>query len=178
MPMPSQPAPMTPEQAAFLASFLIEKLRHEFDTNCRVLKAVPEGKESYRPHKNSRSALELSWHLACVDLWFLDAFLAGKFEMDDDTMPDSVGSVADILAWYEDEFPSKLEKASKLSPDFWAKPLPFFGKFNSPMAAYLEIMLVHSVHHRGQLAAYLRPMGAKVPSIYGGSFDEPKELPE
>jgi uncharacterized damage-inducible protein DinB len=31
----------------------------------------------------------------------------------------------------------------------------------------------HSIHHRGQLSAYLRPMGAKVPSIYGGSADEP-----
>ena len=30
----------------------------------------------------------------------------------------------------------------------------------------------HMVHHRGQLATYLRPMGGKVPSMYGGSFDE------
>jgi hypothetical protein len=27
--------------------------------------------------------------------------------------------------------------------------------------------------HRGQLAAYLRAMGSKVPAIYGGSADEP-----
>jgi uncharacterized damage-inducible protein DinB len=31
----------------------------------------------------------------------------------------------------------------------------------------------HSVHHRGQLSTYLRPMGSKVPAIYGGSADEP-----
>ena len=31
----------------------------------------------------------------------------------------------------------------------------------------------HSIHHRGQLAAYLRAMGSKVPTIYGGSADEP-----
>jgi uncharacterized damage-inducible protein DinB len=34
-------------------------------------------------------------------------------------------------------------------------------------------MMKHSVHHRGQLSSYLRPMGAKVPAIYGGSGDEP-----
>jgi len=178
MSTPSQPAPLTTDQAVFLANFLLKKLRHEFETTCRILGAVPEGKQSYRPHEDSRSALELAWHLACVDLWFLDAFLAGKFEMDDDVMPDDVGSVADILAWYADEFPAKLEKVSQLPADFWAKPLPFFTKFNYSPAAYLEIMLVHSVHHRGQLAAYLRPMGAKVPSIYGGSHDEPKDLPD
>jgi len=31
--------------------------------------------------------------------------------------------------------------------------------------------LNHSIHHRGQLSMYLRPMGAKVPSIYGESYD-------
>ena len=29
----------------------------------------------------------------------------------------------------------------------------------------------HSIHHRWQLSAYLRPLGVKVPSIYGESFD-------
>ena len=29
----------------------------------------------------------------------------------------------------------------------------------------------NSAHHRGQLSAYLRPMGAKVPGIYGASGD-------
>jgi uncharacterized damage-inducible protein DinB len=29
-----------------------------------------------------------------------------------------------------------------------------------------------AIHHRGQLSVYLRPMGGKVPSIYGPSGDE------
>jgi uncharacterized damage-inducible protein DinB len=36
---------------------------------------------------------------------------------------------------------------------------------------YLNFVVKHSVHHRGQLSMYLRPMGAKVPSIYGESYD-------
>jgi uncharacterized damage-inducible protein DinB len=39
--------------------------------------------------------------------------------------------------------------------------------------AYLGFLNNHMIHHRGQLSTYLRPMGAKVPSIYGGSYDEP-----
>jgi uncharacterized damage-inducible protein DinB len=38
---------------------------------------------------------------------------------------------------------------------------------------FLAMAQNHSVHHRGQLAAYLRAMGSHVPSIYGGSADEP-----
>jgi uncharacterized damage-inducible protein DinB len=47
----------------------------------------------------------------------------------------------------------------------------------NPAVVFLNFALVHSVHHRGQLAAYLRPMGGKVPSIYGGSADEAWEGP-
>jgi len=42
-----------------------------------------------------------------------------------------------------------------------------------PAAMYLGFLNNHSIHHRGQLATYLRPMGSKCPSIYGGSYDEP-----
>jgi uncharacterized damage-inducible protein DinB len=43
---------------------------------------------------------------------------------------------------------------------------------------YLAFVNNHSVNHRGELVTYLRPMGSKVPSVYGGSFDEPRRAPE
>ena len=54
-----------------------------------------------------------------------------------------------------------------------ATPVEFFGVFNLPAAMYLGFLSNHSIHHRGELTTYLRPMGSKVPSIYGGSYDEP-----
>jgi uncharacterized damage-inducible protein DinB len=168
---------VTPEQAAFLLNLYIPTIRQESEITTRVLKAVPPGQDSYRPHPNSRSTIELVWHLAGVDLWFLDGFLAGKFEMEDDSMPADFSSTADIISCYEDEFALRLEKVAKLPAEFWATPLPFFGIYNHPAVMYLQFMLLHSAHHRGQLCAYLRPMGAKVPNVYGGSFDEPMETP-
>jgi len=164
---------MTPDQAAFLLTIFLPAIKKESQTTLRVLAAVPLDKGDYRPHKDSRSALELAWHLASADIWFLDGFLSGEFEMEDDNMPADISSAKDIMECYQDMFPSKLEEVSKLPPDFWATPLPFFGIFNNPAVLYLQFMLSHSIHHRGQLCAYLRPMGAKVPNIYGGSFDEP-----
>jgi uncharacterized damage-inducible protein DinB len=40
-------------------------------------------------------------------------------------------------------------------------------------ADMLWMMLSDSIHHRGQFSIYLRLVGAKVPSIYGPSADEP-----
>jgi uncharacterized damage-inducible protein DinB len=170
---------MTPEQAAFLLPIFMESLRREYATTLRVLKAVPADKGDYRPAPNSRSALELCWHLASADIWFLGGFLAGEFEMEDDTMPADFSSPADIAATYEEDMPAKLDKVEKLPAGFWATPMEFFGIYNLPAVMYLQFMLNHSIHHRGQLSAYLRPMGAKVPNVYGGSFDEPmKEFEE
>jgi uncharacterized damage-inducible protein DinB len=40
-----------------------------------------------------------------------------------------------------------------------------------PAINLLAMALKHSVHHRGQLSTYLRPMGGKNPSIYGPTAD-------
>jgi uncharacterized damage-inducible protein DinB len=46
------------------------------------------------------------------------------------------------------------------------------GIFRHPAVIYLTFIIHHGIHHRGWLCAYLRPMGAKVPAIYGPSHDE------
>lgn len=164
---------MTPEQASLLANTFLATVQKETGTTRRVLQAIPAGKAGYRPDPVSRTAIELAWHIAHSDVWFLDGFLAGKFDMEDDSMPADIGEASDIVAWYEDSFATSFEKVSTLSPEFWATPLDFFGIYNLPAAMYLQFMLLHTVHHRGQLCAYLRSMGGKVPNIYGGSADEP-----
>ena len=60
-----------------------------------------------------------------------------------------------------------------MTPQQLATPVNFLGLFNFPAYVYLGLVNNHSIHHRGQLSTYLRPMGSKVPSIYGGSADEP-----
>ena len=166
---------MTSDQAKYLLEVFLPTVRTESEKTMRVLQAVPTGHENYRPHANSRSTLELVWHIAGVDIWFLDGFMAGNFSMEDDTMPAEFSTAADIALWYEDNFSPKLAKVAKLPGEFWATPLPFFGIYNHPAVIYVQFMMHHTIHHRGQLCAYLRPMGGKVPSIYGGSFDEPME---
>jgi uncharacterized damage-inducible protein DinB len=40
-----------------------------------------------------------------------------------------------------------------------------------PAINFLAMATKHSVHHRAQLSTYLRPMGGKIPGIYGPSAD-------
>ena len=82
-------------------------------------------------------------------------------------------SADNIVAFYQQAFPEKLKTLRSLSGEALTRPVDFFGMMTAPAVSFLAMANSHSIHHRGQLAAYLRPMGSKVPSIYGGSADEP-----
>jgi uncharacterized damage-inducible protein DinB len=170
---------MKPEAAVALRDFFATGLAEEAKTTRRVLEAVPEKGNDYRPDAKSRTGFELAWHIASSDAWFLDGILAGEFKMEGDTsgkVPPEIKTVADIVAYYDKNYIPKIERLRSLSPEALAKVVTFFGMFNFPLAVYISWLNNHQIHHRGQLCAYLRAMGGKVPNIYGGSADEPMEM--
>ena len=83
--------------------------------------------------------------------------------------------MSELVSWYEQNYNRAANRVRALSPQQPLTPVDFAGLFKFPAVFYLAFLNNHSIHHRGALATYLRPMGAKVPSIYGGSYDEPFE---
>jgi uncharacterized damage-inducible protein DinB len=167
---------MTSEQATFLAKQYAQLMQGEFPATCKVLAAVKDDNRNYRPDDKSRTAWELATHLATADIWFLDSILNGTFSWDPAKVKEVEGqfkSVAEVVAFYEKTFPQKLQAVQAMSGDALARPLDFFGMMQMPAVSFVGMANNHSTHHRGQLAAYLRAMGSKVPAIYGASADEP-----
>ena len=101
----------------------------------------------------------------------LGLFLASAQAAD----PASIDVTAKLVEMYKTEFPAKLNAVRTMPPADMLKVVDFFGMFQWPAVSYLGFGNNHSVHHRGQLATYLRAMGSKVPAIYGGSADEPMQ---
>jgi uncharacterized damage-inducible protein DinB len=160
---------MTPDQARAVANALGQQLQNEWMTTYKVLNAVPEAGKQHKPDENARTAWDLATHLATADVWFLDGVINGRFDNPREEPPASdCGGVAE---WYKREFPNRLERVLALPDHKLTEIIDFYG-MKMPAVQYLMFTLVHMVHHRGQLSTYLRPMGSKVPSIYGGSFDE------
>jgi uncharacterized damage-inducible protein DinB len=79
---------------------------------------------------------------------------------------------AAVAAWHETHLNDRLTKLRAMSPEHLLRTVDFFGN-KAPAVNWLGMMNNHAVHHRGQLAAYLRAMGSKVPASYGMSADEP-----
>jgi uncharacterized damage-inducible protein DinB len=170
---------MTPEKAITLRDFFAETLEAEAKTTRRVLEAVPAKGSDYRPDPKSRTGLELAWHIAASDAWFLDGILTGSFDPTKDQsakLPAEVKSGADAATFYDRNYIPKIAQLRQLSGEQLAKVTDFFGAFQFPLVVYVSWLNSHTIHHRGQLCAYLRAMGAKVPNIYGGSADEPFEM--
>jgi uncharacterized damage-inducible protein DinB len=160
---------MTADQAKAVAEALGQQIQQEWMTTVKVLEAVPEGKKDWKPQEKSRSAWELATHLAESDVWFLDGVINQQFGT---PSPSGAGTIAQLVEWYKAQMPNRLERVLAMDGSKLAAIVDFFG-MKLPNAQYLVWQAVHNAHHRGQLSTYLRPMGGKVPAIYGGSADEP-----
>ncbi len=168
---------MTSDQAEFLLNQVyLPQMQNERKATRRVIESVPVNKGDYKPDPVSMSALDLAWHIGSSECFFINGVVNRKFEMGG-SKPESIKTSADVLKWYDENIAKATAAVSGLKGDVLAPDLNFAGFFNLPAVAYLGFMTSHSIHHRGQLSAYLRPMGAKVPSIYGPSADEPIKTP-
>jgi uncharacterized damage-inducible protein DinB len=168
---------MTPEQATFLLNEIyLPQIRNENKTTRRVIEAIPADNCSWCPDPKAKSALDLAWHIASSECFFLNGIASGKYERPSDggdgSRPASIKTPADVLKWYDENHAKAVSQLTQVQGDSLARPIDFFGVFSSPAVSFAGVMCSHSIHHRGQLSSYLRPMGGKVPNIYGSSADE------
>jgi uncharacterized damage-inducible protein DinB len=164
---------MTPEFAATYREMMLGGLTNEAKVTSKVLAAIPDDKRDYRSDPHARSAWELGWHIANTDVQFLDGIADGNFAMNNPDEASKPKNVAELVTWYDANMARGIDRLRQLTPEQLTQPVNFMGIFDFPAVMYLGFLNNHSIHHRGQLATYLRPMGSKCPSIYGGSYDEP-----
>jgi uncharacterized damage-inducible protein DinB len=162
---------LSAEQAKLIADYTLADYEHERKATSGVIGAIPGSGLNYAPDPKSMSALDLAWHTASAEWFFLNSVCEGQFSAGESKRPEDIRNPQDVLAWYDKNVPPALQRAKALSGQQLVKSIDFFGMMQAPAVWYLSLMVKHGAHHRGQLSTYLRPMGAKVPSIYGPSAD-------
>ena len=166
--------PLQPEQALFLRDNAIRSLKTEQPVTQRVIEAIPLDKGDYRPDDIGKSALELAWHIVGAEHRFTDAVVNGAFDFSNAGRPAALTNSAEIAQWYAETTRQDLARLAAMPVEGLLAIVDFRGLFQLPAVAFLDFSLHHIIHHRGQLSMYLRPMGAKVPAIYGESYDSAK----
>ena len=141
---------------------------NESKTTRNVLARIPEGSD-YRPDPKSRTAKDIAWQIVCEEKMIIEALENGKAEWAPPPMP---ATMQEVLDAYDKQSAQAIQRWNALPQEKWNGNLEFFGS-ERPASPMAWSFLFDIVHHRGQITTYLRPMGAKVPQIYGPSGDEP-----
>lgn len=140
----------------------------ESKTTSKVLSRIPEGSD-YKPDPKSRTAKEIAWQIIAEEKMIIEALETGKVAWAPPPLPATMKEVVDT---YNEQSAGMEKRWTGLSDEKWNSNLDFMGH-ESPASAMAWSFIFDVVHHRGQISTYLRPMGAKVPQIYGPSGDEP-----
>ncbi len=153
--------------------FFIKHWEKEAVATRKVIGRIPEDRSDYKPEPKSRNAREIAWLIVREEASLVDGLEKGAFDWAEVPCPTKVSQ---IVAQY-DKLHDGLTKRLKAVPaGQWESKLPFLMDGQEVMRENGYDMawgfLLDQIHHRGQLSTYLRPMGAKVPAIYGPSADE------
>jgi len=167
--MATQTQPTT-ELGHYIAAF-----EREYEITLRVLKAYPASQAKLRFADRSQTASEIAWTLV-ISQAVIEPILKEP-SLSQQAPPPVPGDWHQLVAAFEKAHADATKALGKLTDGVFQSPItmPVGPKLTAPVrrADALWMMLFDTVHHRGQFSVYLRASGAKVPSIYGGSGDEP-----
>jgi len=157
----------------------IIRWEHEYPGFLRVFQSLPAQKLEYRHHPRSRSAGELiallvSSQRGCIQLCKNRKSMYNGIHWDE---PKGYGKLDEMIRAYENEHNEFRTQLHALDTVAWHNPAWLVRGaeeilLKNTVGGLLWIALFDMVHHRGQLSTHIRPMGGKVPSIYGPSADE------
>jgi uncharacterized damage-inducible protein DinB len=161
-----------------ILSSLKAELQHEAIATRKVLERVPMDKLSWKPHEKSMALGSLAKHVAELPSLITMGMTKNEWEVSENKptpMPTTNAELVELFDKHVKEASDSLEKENE--NEFLGQSWSMRNKeqifFTIPRFAVLRNMgMNHLIHHRAQLAVYLRLLNIPVPGIYGPTADE------
>lgn len=155
----------------------IAAFEREYQTTLRVLKAFPADKATLKLSERSSPANQIAGTLILSQHVVTPIVTEAELTPPKDFPPPPANWNA-LLGAFEQAHDGAMANLNKLENATYQSTIvlpvgPGGAKAPVRRADVLWMMLYDTIHHRGQFSVYLRASGAKVPSIYGPSGDEP-----
>ena len=145
----------------------------EAASTVKLLRALPASQYDFRPDAGGRSLGELAWHLAEGDGYMSYGIERGQFNMMD--RPGNMErpkTIEGLAPGFERVHQDAVARIRPLTDADLDRVLPFFG-MQLPIRAILwDMIILHGVHHRGQLTLMCRLAGGAAPGLYGPNREE------
>jgi seryl-tRNA synthetase len=155
--------------------FFVFTLKDELPRFKRVLEAMPGDKLDYTPHPKQKTAAQMCALFLNEPPMLVKLVKEGVYDSSNWSSHATESTPAEASASMETNFAELLSLVESTSEEDWQQPAKLtMGEqvlWETTKEKMLWSFLLDLVHHRGQISTYLRPMGGKVPSIYGPSGD-------
>jgi uncharacterized damage-inducible protein DinB len=139
-----------------------------------LLRTLPREQYDFRPDAGGRSLGELAWHLAEGDAYMTDSIERGQF--DPGVKPPGIErprQVAELAPGFERIHREAVERVRKLKPEDLDRTIQFFTMGPLPIRDILwNMVLLHGIHHRGQLVLMCRLAGGRPTGVFGPTREE------
>lgn len=151
-------------------------LQHAIDTYCSetnkvgaVWSCFADADLDFRPHAKSASVGEILKHQLLSERRFFGEFLGSTEPAADQVLPSPL-TVARCIDRQQELAGARLSFLAARNEEWWTTRVPFFDVERERAWIFWRRVL-HTAHHRTQLAVYLRLLSRPVPAIYGPTAD-------
>jgi uncharacterized damage-inducible protein DinB len=164
-----------------LSQALLPEFQHEMAVLRRVVERIPADRMTFRPHPKSFTLHDLANHLVTVPGWTVSTMTLTELDFGlpetQARQPKPSDTVEGLLRTLDAGVEGALEALTRAADgDFqvvWTLKNQGQTVLAMPrLAVYRSFVMNHLIHHRAQLAVYLRLLEVPVPAIYGPSADE------
>ena len=125
---------------------------------------------TYRPDPKSSTVADILKHQLLSERRFFGEFVGTPEPPANEVLPPALELNACIKRMEELARP-RLHFFAGQTAKWWMEQVPFFGEQRQRIWVFWRRVL-HTCHHRTQLAMYLRRLNKPVPSVYGPTSDE------
>ena len=158
------------------AEMWLPDFEQEMSTTLRVLERVPDDKGTWKPHPKSFTLAHLAQLVSTMPGWISSTIrqdaidLAASPGYSDEKIATLLGNFDQLVG------DARTALTQGKDADYaraWSLQIGDKVLMTMPKGAAVRQHLNHHVHHRAQLAMYLRLLDVPVPSMYGPTADEP-----
>lgn len=156
-----------------LEVFLTQWAR-ETDGTIALLSALPPDQYDVRPDAGGRSIGELAWHLAEVDAYVTLGIARGEFRFE--VKPPHIArprTVQELAPAFRIVHEDALARVAQLDASDMNRTITYAdGSLWTVRDLLWRKLLLHAVHHRGQLTLLCRLAGGVPPGLFGRTREE------